>query len=64
MSTIAIGDRVEIRAGDERGGWGIVRDVPATAPDGRYHVGLYDSRSDVRVYDRNELVRPRVRRNV
>jgi hypothetical protein len=50
-SKLGIGDRVDIKAGDERGGWGSVERI-----DGRtIHVGLYGSRTDVREYDRSEV---------
>jgi hypothetical protein len=49
------GDRVDILAGDERGAWGIVSRVTG----GHYHVRLYASESDVRVYTRSELRKPR-----
>lgn len=58
-SHISVGDQVYVKVGDEKGGWGIVVDVPATSPDGLYHVGLYGSSSDVRVYGRAEITRPR-----
>lgn len=49
------GDRVEIIAGDECGGWGIVRQVLG----GDVHVALYGSATDVRVYERREVRKPR-----
>jgi ribosomal protein L24 len=54
---VALGDRVDIKAGDERGGWGIVRYID----EDHFHVGLYGSTSDVRVYERSEITRPRSR---
>jgi hypothetical protein len=45
------GDRVDVLAGDERGGWGIVSHVAGS----HFHVRLYGSESDVRVYTRSEL---------
>jgi ribosomal protein L24 len=53
---IAIGDRVTIKAGDEKGQWGIVRMVLAD----EYHVAIAGG-SDVRVYERSEISKPRKR---
>lgn len=53
---IEVDDRVEIEAGDEKGGWGIVRLIDRD----HYHVGMYgDNSSDIRVFQRNELRKPR-----
>ncbi len=52
------GDRVYILAGDERGSWGIVKLIS----HGIYHVGIAGSDTDVRVYERNEIRKPRPRR--
>lgn len=59
MSKLVRGDRVWILAGDERGSYGVV----VLAREGWYHVGLHtldpDARSDIRIYARNELRKPR-----
>jgi ribosomal protein L24 len=52
--SLADGDFVYIKAGDEAGSWGIVRLVTGT----EYHVAVAAG-SDVRVYERYELSRPR-----
>lgn len=44
--------RVDILAGDEKGGWGL---VVGDSIDGNFRVAMYGSRSDVRVFDRGEL---------
>lgn len=49
------GDRVEIIAGDECGGWGTVVQVLGD----EIHVGMYGSTTDVRVYSRDEIRKPR-----
>lgn len=55
---IRVGDRVDIKAGDEAGGWGIVKLILDRDPKPEYHVGLYASETDYRVYHRDELSRP------
>jgi hypothetical protein len=54
---VDVNDRVEIKAGDERGGWGIVKLVRGD----EYHIALYNG-SDVRLYSRDEITKPRARR--
>jgi hypothetical protein len=49
---LAIDERVEIAAGDERGGWGIVRKVVSSE---EIHVAVYGG--ETRVYERRELRR-------
>ncbi len=49
------GDRVEITAGDEIGGWGIVHQVVGDD----YHVGMYGSHFDVRLFERSEIRKSR-----
>lgn len=49
------GDRVDIVAGEENGGWGIVRQVIGD----QYHVGMYGSTIDVRLFERSEIRKPR-----
>ena len=59
--TVQIGDRVNITAGDERGGWGIVhniRDASSTLPT-EYHVQMFADPRDVRVFERHEISKPR-----
>lgn len=51
---IAEGDRVNIKIGDERGSWGIVRLIAY----GDYHVAIADG-NDVRTYDRTEISKVR-----
>lgn len=51
---IAVGDQVGIKAGDEKGQWGVVKLIL----NGEYHVAVA-SGSDVRVYDRNEISKSR-----
>jgi hypothetical protein len=54
-SRVGGGDRVDITAGDECGGWGTVRQVVGED----YHVALYGSDHDIRVYTRSEIRKPR-----
>lgn len=53
---IARGDKVNIKVGDERGSWGIVRDIF----HGEYHVAIGGGKIPDRVYDRSEISRPNV----
>lgn len=46
---VDVGDRVIIRAGDERGGWGVV----AVISGAQYHVKVYGG--EARVYLRSEI---------
>lgn len=56
---VLAGDRVEILVGDEKGGWGIIDLTPARY--GEYHVRMYGSGNDVRVFKRSEIRKPRRR---
>lgn len=51
---IAVGDVVEILAGEEAGSWGVVRLIEAE----EFHVGLAGGSGEL-VFDREELRRPR-----
>lgn len=55
-SKIARGDKVHIKVGDEKGSWGIVRDIL----HGEYHVAIGGAKIPDRVYLRDEISRPRV----
>lgn len=50
------GDRVDVKVGDERGSWGVVRLVRG----GFYHVAIADG-TDTRVYERSEIRKPKER---
>ena len=51
---VQTGDRVEILAGDERGGWGVVSVIRG----GNYHVRPYGG-TDERIYERSEIRKKR-----
>lgn len=60
MAKLKYGDQVRILAGDERGSYGVV----VVVQDDEYHVALHTvdptlRTSDVRVFDRDELRKPR-----
>jgi ribosomal protein L24 len=55
MTKIAEGDRITVKVGDERGMWGIVRKIL----HGEYHVAIAGADSADRVYDREEISRPK-----
>lgn len=62
MAKLKYGDQVRILAGDERGSYGVV--VVVVVQDDEYHVALHTvdptlRTSDVRVYGRGELRKPR-----
>lgn len=55
---VNVGDRVGIKVGDEKGGWGIIKLIL----DGEYHISMYGSDTDVRLFSREEFSKPRVRK--
>lgn len=55
-SKIAEGDKVHIKAGDERGSWGIIHKIAC----GEYHVAIANAATADRVYDRSEISKPRI----
>lgn len=50
------GERVQILAGDERGGWGT---VVSYLGENSYEIAVYGSTTDVRLFERSELRKPR-----
>ena len=54
-AAISVGDRVDIKVGDEKDGWGIV----SAADESLYHVAMYGSGADIRCFERHEIRKPR-----
>lgn len=51
---IHVGDRVDIKVGDEQGSWGIVKLIDHD----EYHVAIAGG-TDERIYERSEISKPR-----